>query len=121
MKSSSYLSLTQLSPRPTTPSRAPNSHQDRRHPLELHHRAHLEPKLLHTIYMSHLPTQESLSQSQYSLTPSLPHTHTHTHNPCLLHILKAKLHNHPLGFGSFANWPIGVSILQYNHLEFLNW
>ena len=34
---------------------------------------------------------------------------------------KAKLHNHPLGFGSVANKPPGVLILQYNHLVFLNW
>ena len=41
--------------------------------------------------------------------------------PCLLYILKVKLHNHPLRFESFANWPTGVFILQYNHLRFLNW
>ena len=34
---------------------------------------------------------------------------------------KAKMHNHPLGFGSVANRPPGVLILQYNHLRFLNW
>ena len=32
---------------------------------------------------------------------------------------KAKLHTHPLGFGSFVNWSLRVSILQYNHLRFL--
>jgi hypothetical protein len=35
--------------------------------------------------------------------------------------LKAKLHNHPMGFGSVANRPPGILILQYNHLGFLNW
>ena len=41
--------------------------------------------------------------------------------PCLLYILKVKLHNHPLRFESFANWLTGVFILQYNYLGFLNW
>ena len=31
----------------------------------------------------------------------------------------AKMHNHPLGFGSVANRLFGVLILQYNHLGFL--
>ena len=35
--------------------------------------------------------------------------------------IKAKLHNHPLGFDSVANRPPGVLTLQYNHLGFLNW
>ena len=35
--------------------------------------------------------------------------------------IKAKMHNHPLGFDSVANRPPGVLILQYNHLRFLNW
>ena len=34
---------------------------------------------------------------------------------------KAKMHNYPLGFGSVANRPPRVLILQYNHLGFLNW
>jgi hypothetical protein len=34
---------------------------------------------------------------------------------------KAKMHNHPPGFGLVANRPPGVLILQYNHLGFLNW
>jgi hypothetical protein len=39
----------------------------------------------------------------------------------LLIFSKAKMHNHPLGFGSVANRPPEVLILQYNHLGFLNW
>ena len=39
----------------------------------------------------------------------------------VFYLYKAKLYNHPLEFGSVANRSLGVLILQYNHMRFLNW